>query len=329
MPVVESVAFRADCAELVAAQPHGLWSSLVVVPHEPGPIDYELTALKSRRLALGKVSWHVAVTCRGSVTQPMLQVPLDGSVDYRVGRTKITVRPGEAILLPPGYVCTAHCNAGSALFLQVDTALLIDGLPGGRAGRPRHWAMRCVPIDLARSCGIDVRAEVESLLQAPVSRSSGERSAQFADFERRIVSWLPGSLLDHGGLWSFVPAGLQLAERAAEWIESHLWGPITLRRMARQFRVTGRWLQKCFMARWGMAPMEYVMYRRLELARSCLMSSDGPSVTGVAVRCGFSHLGRFAGLYRRTYGESPSHTATGARMRRQLSAVAKLTDGRS
>jgi AraC-like DNA-binding protein len=325
IPLVEPVAFRADSPESVAARLRNFWSSKVVVPHERGPIDYELTALQSRRLAVGKVSCRVASTSRASVTQPMLQVPLDCSADYRVGRTKIALKPGEAVLLPPGHEYTAHVSAGSALFLQIHTAALVSGLPGGRAGRPRHWAMRCVLIDVSQAFEIDVHTEVDSLLETSVSFPSDDRSAEFAGLESRVVSWLTGSLLDRGGLWSFVPAGLLLAERVAEWIESDPLRPITLGSIAAQFRVTGRWLQKCFMARWGMAPMDYVVCRRLALARSSLMSSDGPSVTGVAVRCGFSHLGRFAGLYRRTYGESPSETVARARMRRQFSAVAKLT----
>lgn len=324
LPIVEPVEFRADSPESVESRPPRFWNSKVVVPHERGPIDYELTALQSRRLAVGKVTCRVASTCRGSVTQPMLQVPLDCSADYRVGRKKIAIGPGEAILLPPGHEYTAHVSAGSAVFLQIDTAALVSGLPGGRAGRPRHWVMRCVPVDVSQAFEIDVHTEVDSLLQTSASLPSGDRSAELAGLERRVVSWLTGSLLDRGGLWSFVPAGLQLAERAAAWIESDLLGPITLERMAAHFRVTRRWLQMCFMARWGMAPMEYVVSRRLALARSLLLSPDGPSVTRVAVRCGFSHLGRFAGLYRRTYGESPSETVARATRRRRLSAAAQL-----
>ena len=257
----------------------------------------------------------------------MLQVPLDGRADYRVGRAKFAVEPGEAILLPPGHEYTAHASAGSTLFLQVDATVLVSGLPAGRAGRSRHWIMRCVTFDVVQADGIDVIREVDSMLQAPASCSSGDRCAGLADLEHRAVPWLRSTLLHLGGLRSFVPAGLLLAERAAGWIESNLPGPIALESMAGQFRVSGRWLQNCFMARWGVAPMDYVTYRRLALARACLTSHDGSSVTSAAIRCGFSHLGRFAGLYRRTYGESPSETVARATGRRWFSPVARFPDG--
>jgi AraC-like DNA-binding protein len=328
-PTVEPVALATDSPESVGAKLRRFWINKVVVPREHGPIGYELTALCSPRFAVGKVSCRVARTSRASVTQPMLQVPLDGAADYRVGRARIEVGPGEAILLPPGHEYTVHADAGSALFVQVDMAVLVRGLPAGRAGRSRHWAMRCVPVDVSPTGEIDVLGEVDALLQAPASLAYGGRSAEFTDLERRVVAWLTDALLDRGGLRSFVPAGSRLAERAGEWIESNLSGPITLESMASQFRVTGRWLQNCFIARWGVAPMDYVTYRRLALARSCLMSPDGSSVTSAAIRSGFSHLGRFAGLYRRTYGESPSETIARAAARRKPSPVERSVEGRA
>ena len=324
-PIVEAIALRSDSPESSAAELHRFWSSKVVVPRDRGPVDYELMALQSRRLAVGRVSCGMASTSRASALQPMLQIPVDNSAHYRVGRKKIAIGPGKAILLPPGHEYTANVDPGTTLFLQVDAAVLFSGLPAGRAGRSRHWAMRCVPVDVSQVSGIDVHAEVDSLLRAVASPMSGDGAAEFADLESRVVSWLTETLLDRGGLWHFFPSGLLLAERAAQWIDSDLLGPITIERLAGRFGVSGRWLQKCFMARWGVAPMDYVIYRRLALARSCLLSPDDPSVTNVAVRCGFSHLGRFAGMYRRTYGESPSATVTRARMRRQFPAVARLT----
>jgi AraC-like DNA-binding protein len=328
-PTVEPVAVTTDNPESVGPTLRRLWSNKVVVPRERGPIGYELKALSSPRFTVGKVTCRVARTSRAVVTQPMLQIPLDGAADYRVGRAKISLSPGEAILLPPGHEYTAHADAGPVLFLQIDTAVLVSGLPAGRGGRSRHWAMRCVPIDVSQAHGIDVLGEVDSLLQAQASPSYGGRSAEFTDLERRVVAWLKGALFDCGGLRSFVPAGSMLAERAGEWIESNLSGPITLESMASQFRVTGRWLQNCFLARWGVAPMDYVMYRRLALARSFLTSPDDPSVTGAAIRSGFSHLGRFAGLYRRTYGESPSETIARVTMGRQPSPVARPMEARA
>jgi len=56
--------------------------------------------------------------------------------------------------------------------------------------------------------------------------------------------------------------------------------------------------------------MGYVRNLRFEKARQELLSGRGEkSVTEVATRCGFSHLGRFAVEYRLRFGESPSQTS--------------------
>jgi transcriptional regulator GlxA family with amidase domain len=62
--------------------------------------------------------------------------------------------------------------------------------------------------------------------------------------------------------------------------------------------------------------MEYVAARRLARARARLTDSDRAAVVAeVARQSGFGHPGRFAVLYRRVYGESPSQTVARARYR--------------
>jgi AraC-like DNA-binding protein len=57
---------------------------------------------------------------------------------------------------------------------------------------------------------------------------------------------------------------------------------------------------------------------RLDQARQQLLhAAASTSVTDVAARCGFNHLGRFAAWYRHRYGESPSAT-----LRRREGALA-------
>ena len=54
--------------------------------------------------------------------------------------------------------------------------------------------------------------------------------------------------------------------------------------------------------------MGFLRRRRLEAARRDLASAEPGSVTvtDVALRFGFAHLGRFAGSYFETFGELPS-----------------------
>jgi AraC-like DNA-binding protein len=74
--------------------------------------------------------------------------------------------------------------------------------------------------------------------------------------------------------------------------------------------VTARALQKAFQRSGHPPPMTYLRRLRLERVHTDLMDSDPgtTTVTAVAGRWGFAHLGRFADQYRRQFGESPSET---------------------
>jgi len=59
-----------------------------------------------------------------------------------------------------------------------------------------------------------------------------------------------------------------------------------------------------------MSPHRFLVLRRLQLARRALTRNGRgtTSVTAVATEFGFWELGRFAVMYRRAFGESPSVT---------------------
>lgn len=83
--------------------------------------------------------------------------------------------------------------------------------------------------------------------------------------------------------------------------------------------VAPRTLQKHFRQFLGRSPREVQSALRMERARrDLLIGAPDASVTDVALRWGFRHLGRFAMLYRRRYDESPSAT-----LRHRRSAVAR------
>lgn len=99
--------------------------------------------------------------------------------------------------------------------------------------------------------------------------------------------------------------------RALDHIEHHLSEPITIAELASHAGCGIRSLQQGFHDELGVTPMAYVRDRRLERARAELVDAepaDGLTVTGVAEHWGFNHLGSFAVLYRKRWGESPSET---------------------
>jgi AraC-like DNA-binding protein len=74
--------------------------------------------------------------------------------------------------------------------------------------------------------------------------------------------------------------------------------------------VSDRTLRSCCAEFLGMRPTQYVVLRRLKEVRRALRDADPDvvQVAEVAHRFGFAELGRFAGRYRATFGETPSTT---------------------
>jgi len=79
--------------------------------------------------------------------------------------------------------------------------------------------------------------------------------------------------------------------------------------------VSERSLQYAFGRYVGMSPLNYLRLCRLNRARHALRApvNPGVTVTDTALHYGFTHLGRFAGDYRRLFGESPSQTLSDAK----------------
>jgi AraC-like DNA-binding protein len=97
--------------------------------------------------------------------------------------------------------------------------------------------------------------------------------------------------------------------RVEEWIDAHLFEPITLGRLCDAAGLEVSALHKAFKRHHSVSPMRWVHSRRMVAARLRLMEA-GPkdTVIRIAHDCGLVHAGRFSLAYRRRYGEYPSYT---------------------
>jgi AraC family ethanolamine operon transcriptional activator len=70
------------------------------------------------------------------------------------------------------------------------------------------------------------------------------------------------------------------------------------------------WLHQCFHDIYGISPAQFILNKRLSVARERFLDFDCPprSVKDVALSLGFVGPGRFAQYYRRAFGELPGET---------------------
>lgn len=100
-------------------------------------------------------------------------------------------------------------------------------------------------------------------------------------------------------------------QQAMDFIDDHLAERITMESLAGAVHMSVRSIQQGFRSELGMSPMAFVRERRLERVHEELtdaIPSDGVTVTAVAERWGFHHLGSFSVEYRKRWGEAPSET---------------------
>jgi AraC-like DNA-binding protein len=105
-------------------------------------------------------------------------------------------------------------------------------------------------------------------------------------------------------------------KRAEAFIEAHFSEPLSLADIAAHAGVSARSLQNGFQNFRNTTPMGFLRSLRLKHAHEMLLLSDPSTVTvtEIALRCGFGHLGEFATVYRHTFGEAPRQTLARARV---------------
>lgn len=103
-----------------------------------------------------------------------------------------------------------------------------------------------------------------------------------------------------------IPRDLKVA---IAFMRAGLCRSISIADLARHCGVAERTLNQHFRAFFGLSPGRYLRRLRFTAAREALLAGEpGISVTEIAERFGFNHLGRFAEHYRKRFGESPSTT---------------------
>lgn len=102
-----------------------------------------------------------------------------------------------------------------------------------------------------------------------------------------------------GGL---APAVLR---RICALIDAELDQPLTLARLATEAALSEYHFARMFRSSTGCAPHQYVMQRRMSVAKNLLIHSTLP-LTEIALHCGFNSASHFSNRFRQLHGIAPS-----------------------
>jgi AraC-like DNA-binding protein len=239
----------------------------------------------------------------------MVQLTLRGSCQIRTTGVPYLISEKCAQLAPPRIAQKMHCPAETDfLVITIDPSEFAEACAlGGEDDRLLATLPETLPLagpgeSLARCLQFLL---VESL--HPDTLLGGERAAT-----RHAKQMLYSLLLDFadGSPRPVLTGRAWYIKRAEEFMEANLGADIGIADVAASTSISMRALQYGFRNAHGIAPMVWLKQRRLDRVHTDLLAADPAetSVTDIAFRWGFIHLGRFAADYRARFGELPSVT---------------------
>ncbi|MBC8948619.1 AraC-like DNA-binding protein [Xenorhabdus ehlersii] len=239
----------------------------------------------------------------------LIQMPLAGCAGIESGDQCLDSTPNLASILSPNQHTSMRWNADNDQFMVRISRSLLERTLVGQLGHPldqplvfelgfawqRCQAWRCLMPYL-----LECTTQVPDILQHKLITNQIEQ----------LISVTLLSTHQHN--YSETPTNRRCSirprhvRRVQEYLQAHAHEPITVEQLAQVAGVSLRSLYSGFKEFLNISPMQYLRDLRMAHVRTELLAGEATSVTGVALRWGFAHMGRFSAEYKARYGETPS-----------------------
>ena len=277
------------------------------------------------RTALGAMSFDADIHYDLGETGSCFLVQLAdcGAIEYVNGGEKCLVTPTQGMVTSPTRPLRIRYGAASRGFIfKIRRSALethLAALLGAAVSRP-------LVFDARVAAGSRFALRYRRLLDYAVGELDAARG-EAGDFvaprpfvatleDMVMTALLTGQRHNYSPCFEKPPASMARSgvERVEEYIRADPARPFAMADLAALAGVSGRTLYRAFRTLRGYSPLAFARALRLETARERLTRGEaGATVTGIALDCGFDHLGRFARTYAARYGEPPSLTLRKAR----------------
>jgi AraC-like DNA-binding protein len=284
-----------------------------VVQLEPGKMTGSLTHLSIGSVGISTGSFTRGLRARGILSERrwMLGMRVLGDpVLYQ----HVEVAPGDLMLVKPDHEHFARyfgVNHYAATFIEPDElfAFLENQQPGAADAAVWHQSVSVLTADPAIAT---TRVGKVQTLIAALTRHGATMSADTADFYKRcILALMTAPVLD--GV-SYRGPRLQLSKvQLVQEVDRYLVAagnrPVHISELSEVFKVNRRMLHRAFIEAVGIPPITFLRRKRLGDVHAVLLTGRPHLlIKAVAIEHGFLELGRFAGEYRKLFGEKPSET---------------------
>ncbi|WP_434713768.1 AraC family transcriptional regulator (plasmid) [Rhizobium sp. YTUHZ045] len=318
---VANVSFRATVqngtdADQLAEALSTPTSKISVSAEGTTPIGYRCNFISMEDVSVADCSYEGSISSRrdGVADKLSLFLPTQGMMLFGGKREPIYSLPGRGVILEQGAVRGTRIVGPRRHFcLFIDRAKI--------AAQLTHMCERTISGDVGFRTDIDLTAGPGFLLQQLVSNLhsglSGNGLLQRSPLAVKslcdaavylLLETCPHHYSEELARSAPLPAPRHV-KWAMDFMQEHIAEPISLSEIAMAAKVSVRTLQQGFRQFRNTTPIAYLHEIRMAAAHRDLLESDGTqAIAEIALRWGFTHLGRFAADYRKRFGLLPSQT---------------------
>ncbi|MCV7156503.1 AraC family transcriptional regulator [Mycolicibacterium brisbanense] len=290
----------------------------ITLGEEPSGFASTMHGVRLRNVSMLYLDLHVRATLEIPVLGRYFGVhmPMNGTALCQHNGHEFEANTIRALVTNPGSALTMRFDDDSPqLLIRIEEQALVDYLTRLRGRRLTAPLVFDPQFDLTTDVATRWHAAVQ-LLHTEVYQTGSlvHRGHGIDGIEDLLMNSLlhiqPSNYHDEFIRPSADP-GRRVVHEAIKYIDAHLAEPITMDSLARSVHMSVRSIQQGFRDELGVSPMTYIRDRRMERAHAELadaLPADGVTVTDVATRWGFNHLGSFAAEYRKRWGVAPSET---------------------
>ncbi len=131
----------------------------------------------------------------------------------------------------------------------------------------------------------------------------------YQDAEKEILTVILGLLAEQTPSIPKLTSGEKIALTIRDKVFYHMDGKISIHSLAKEYQVSEQTLQNSFKSLFGFTPNYFLRLLKLNIVHQELQKNDtSTTVSKIARKWGFTHMGRFSAYYTELFGENPSQT---------------------
>lgn len=234
-----------------------------------------------------------------------LQFILRGQCRYELEQASVSLSPGHLMLInPDDPVDLTYSHDCEKFILRLPMDLLNTTCAEHQWHQPQG-GIRFRPVPYR----FDALESLLSLLNLICQEAESDVfQPQLYNHYGRVIATKLMTMLDHNVSLE-KPSLVDVSfERLVHYIEEHIKSDLCVEKLAAQARMSTRSVYHLFEKHAKTTPKHFIRQKKLQAVHKAMMDPNCQfaNITALALEYGFTHLGRFAEIYRDTFGMLPS-----------------------